>query len=76
MPPRVMDANQAGVGFGAWYGAIPPITRVHLTAVFATTAAVSLGALSPRSLVLYWPWVVKNLEVRSAALLSVRPSAA
>ena len=47
----------------AWYRGLPPVTRVILTSVFATTCLVQFGLLDPYILILDWQLVSKSFQI-------------
>lgn len=46
-----------------WYKNLPPLTRIGLTAIFATTVLVQLEILNPMLIALNWPLVINKLQV-------------
>ena len=46
-----------------WYRNLPPVTRVLLTAVFATTCLVQVGVLNPYLITLDWKLVGKSYHI-------------
>jgi hypothetical protein len=62
MPPRIATPGAAPT-LGDQYRAIPPLTRALATGVVALTLSDKLGLVRASSLVLYWPLVVKRLQV-------------
>ncbi|KAK9814204.1 hypothetical protein WJX72_002204 [[Myrmecia] bisecta] len=58
-----MAGRNVRQGFGAtpadFYYSLPPITRLYATSAVAATVAVSLGLVSPYTLMLHWPSVFK-----------------
>ena len=46
-----------------WYRSLPPITRIVLTAVFATTCLVQLGLLNPHLIILDWKLVGNSFHI-------------
>ena len=74
MPPRIATPGAAPT-LGDQYRAIPPMTRALATGVVALTLADKLGLVRASSLVLYWPLVLKRLQVRGRARGRVGASA-
>eukprot|EP00929_Paragymnodinium_shiwhaense_P121070 TRINITY_DN93185_c0_g1_i1.p1 TRINITY_DN93185_c0_g1~~TRINITY_DN93185_c0_g1_i1.p1 ORF type:complete len:262 (-),score=65.98 TRINITY_DN93185_c0_g1_i1:122-907(-) len=46
-----------------WYKSLPTLTRVGLTAIFATTLLCQLEILNPMLISLNWPLVINKLQV-------------
>lgn len=62
MPPRIATPGAAPT-LGDQYRAIPFLTRTLATGVVGLTLANKMGLISASSLVLYWPLVLKRLQV-------------
>jgi len=63
MPPRIATAND-GPSLLDSYWAIPKFTRFLATGAVATAAATKFGLVHPYVLLLLWPKVVGQLQVR------------
>jgi hypothetical protein len=63
MPPRVVNAGDAGTGFSSWFESLPPITRAWGTAIMVTTIGFRLGLINPRWFFLSWQLIFTRLEV-------------
>mmetsp|Transcript_11402 Transcript_11402/g.27057 ORF Transcript_11402/g.27057 Transcript_11402/m.27057 type:complete len:84 (-) Transcript_11402:1279-1530(-) len=57
------NVNTRTDGPFAWFEALPPLTKLYMSAIFFTTVAVQIGLVSPYYLALIWDNVLKKFEI-------------
>lgn len=57
--------------FFRYYNSLPPVTKAYGTLCLLTTALCQLGLLDPLNIALYYPWVLKNLQVPTSCTFSL-----
>jgi len=62
MPPRVATVGAAPT-LGDQYWAVPPMTRALATGAVGLTLLDKLGLVRSGNFVLFWPLVLKRLQV-------------
>ena len=62
MPPRVATVGAAPT-LGDQYRAVPPMTRALATGAVGLTLLDKLGLVRSGNFVLFWPLVLKRLQV-------------
>eukprot|EP00798_Chlamydomonas_sp_ICE-L_P017863 gene17863-24253_t len=63
MPPRVMQANEAGLGVNNWFQSLPPIMRSYGAAILVTSLGFRFGFVNLTYFALMWPKVFQKLEI-------------